>query len=76
MTPGRLFGAAILVVAATANVIVQQPAPAPRTEKADTFSPLGFDDLRAYEQAFPGLPGSGAGLLGTSLAWGQHAPLP
>lgn len=23
-----------------------------------TFSPLGFEDLRAYEQAFPGIPGS------------------
>ena len=59
MPARRLFAAALLIVAAAATtVFVQQPAPDPRVEKADKFSPLGFDDLRAYEQAFPGLPGS------------------
>ena len=47
----------LLVVAAATDVFVQQPAPG-EAMKPDKFSPLGFDDLRAYEQAFPGLPGS------------------
>lgn len=37
---------------------VQQQEPAPRLEKAENFSPLGFEDLRAYQQAFPGAPGT------------------
>src|SRR5918994_3210462 len=59
MKAGRLIVVvAMLVAAAAAKVLVQQPPPDPRTGKADNFSPLGFDDLRTYEQAFPGLPGS------------------
>jgi hypothetical protein len=58
MKPGRSLVVALLVIAGAATVLVQQPPPAARAEKADKFSPLGFDDLRAYEQAFPGLPGS------------------
>src|SRR5690349_20974619 len=49
--------AALLVTATATDVRVQQPA-VERQEKPENFSPLGFDDLRAYEQAFPGLPGS------------------
>jgi hypothetical protein len=37
---------------------VQQQEPAARLEKAENFSPLGFEDLRAYQQAFPGTPGT------------------
>jgi hypothetical protein len=58
MKAGKLTIVAILVVAAATTASVQQPDPGARAEKADKFSPLGFDDLRAYEQAFPGLPGS------------------
>ena len=54
----RIFSVALLMVAGATIVLVQQPAPAARAQKAENFSPLGFDDLRAYEQAFPGLPGS------------------
>lgn len=48
---------ALLVTSSAIGVRVQQPSPE-RQEKPENFSPLGFDDLRAYEQAFPGLPGS------------------
>src|SRR5690349_24618390 len=48
---------ALLVTTAAIDVRVQQQA-AERQEKPENFSPLGFEDLRAYEQAFPGLPGS------------------
>ena len=60
MNAGRILLVTLLVTAAASEVFVQQPAPSPaeRAEKPDKFSPLGFDDLRAYEQAFPGLPGS------------------
>ena len=58
MRTGRLLLAAMLVTAGASEVFVQAPAPAQRDEKPDKFSPLGFEDLRAYEQAFPGLPGS------------------
>ena len=58
MKAGRSFAVAVLMVAAATTVQVQQPPPAARSEKAEGFSPLGFDDLRAYEQAFPALPGS------------------
>lgn len=58
MKAGTSLAIAVLVIAAAATVRVQQPPPASRSEKTEAFSPLGFDDLRAYEQAFPGLPGS------------------
>src|SRR5688572_22266590 len=32
--------------------------PADRSEKPENYSPLGFMDLLAYEQAYPGEPGS------------------
>ncbi|HET7697066.1 MAG TPA: hypothetical protein VFK57_15245 [Vicinamibacterales bacterium] len=49
---------ALLVTAGATDSFVQQPAPGQAAEKPDAFSPLGFEDLRAYEQAFPGVPGS------------------
>lgn len=58
MTAGKLFGVALTIVAAATTVFVQQPVPGEREEREARFSPLGFEDLRAYEQAFPGLPGS------------------
>lgn len=54
----RFFVVALLVAAAATEVLVQQPVSGDRAAKPDKFSPLGFEDLRAYEQAFPGLPGS------------------
>jgi hypothetical protein len=51
-----LIIAALVALSAT-DVLVQQP-PAARDEKPENFSPLAFEDLRAYEQSFPGLPGS------------------
>lgn len=57
MHAARLLFITLMVVAGATDVFVQQP-PAPRDEKPENFSPLGFEDLRAYEQAFPGLPGS------------------
>jgi hypothetical protein len=58
MKAGRILVIAVLVAAGATDVFVQQSVPAERAEKPDQFSPLGFEDLRAYEQAFPGLPGS------------------
>jgi hypothetical protein len=60
MNGGRILLVTLLVTAGAGEVFVQQPAPAPaeRAGKPDKFSPLGFDDLRVFEQAFPGLPGS------------------
>lgn len=47
------------VAVASPGARVQQPEPQfPRPEKPENFSPLGFEDLRAYQQAFPGTPGS------------------
>ena len=41
------------------GVLVQQPSQhASRSEKAERFSPLEFEDLRTYQQAYPGEPGS------------------
>src|SRR5262245_17607324 len=45
------------LIAATSRVLVQDASLGPKS-KPDKFSPLGFDDLRAYEQAYPGTPGS------------------
>src|SRR5438132_4887796 len=58
----RALAAAIVVVAATvvatgALVRVQQ-RDLSVAEKPENFSPLGFEDLRAYQEAFPGTPGS------------------
>jgi hypothetical protein len=50
------IAAALLLGAAVVHV--QQPETAPRTEKPENYSPLGFEDLRAYQQAFPGTPGT------------------
>ena len=48
--------AALLLGGAVAHV--QQPETAPRAEKPENYSPLGFEDLRAYQQAFPATPGT------------------
>ena len=58
MKAGRILVIALLVAVGATDAFVQQPVPGERPEKPDKFSPLGFDDLRTYEQAFPGLPGS------------------
>src|SRR4051794_31173750 len=57
-TAARLLGVTLAIAAGATTVHVQQPAPAARVESAEPFSPLGFDDLRAYEQAYPGIPGT------------------
>ena len=54
---GRFLVVTLLAALATASdVSVQQPSGG--DAKPENFSPLGFEDLRTYEQAFPGLPGS------------------
>ena len=57
MTATRIAVGALLVLASATAAHVQQPAPA-RPPAAEHYSPLGFDDLRAYQQAFPGRPDS------------------
>jgi hypothetical protein len=54
----RIAIVAALLLAGGAADYLQQPALPSRDEKAEGFSPLGFEDLRNYEQAFPGTPGS------------------
>jgi hypothetical protein len=56
MKPFAWIGIAVALSGAVAHV--QQQEPAPKLEKAENFSPLGFEDLRAYQQAFPGTPGT------------------
>jgi len=56
MPAGRILIITMMVALAVTDAFVQQPPV--RDEKPENFSPLGFEDLRAYEQAFPGLPGS------------------
>ena len=48
--------AAALLMAAAGVLNARQDPQAPKTESE--YSPLGFYDLRAYEQAYPGVPGS------------------
>jgi len=45
----------IFVVLLGATLVAQE-----RQEKPEKFSPLGFLDLLAYEQAYPAAPGSAA----------------
>src|SRR3954471_20633769 len=52
--------AAVFLVAGASAAMQQQPDPSARSEKAESYSPLGFEDLRAYQQAYPGVPGSAA----------------
>jgi hypothetical protein len=52
---------AMLVLAAAVVMARQQstgPSPPGPADATPTFSPLGWDDLHAYEQAYPGTPGS------------------
>src|SRR5215204_2383236 len=58
MKAGSVIVVALLLAAGATTVSVQQPPPAALGEKPSEFSPLGFEDLRAFEQAFPGVPGS------------------
>jgi hypothetical protein len=53
-SPGRAV-AVVVFLCATILARAQQPAP---TAKPDKFSPLGFYDLLAYEQAYPAAVGS------------------
>lgn len=47
------------LVIGTALAHLQQPtAPPARSEKPEGFSPIGFENLRAFEQAYPARPGS------------------
>jgi hypothetical protein len=45
------------------------PSRSDKSEKAESFSPLGFEDLRAYQQAFPGTPGSLAVVRAAASNW-------
>jgi hypothetical protein len=47
------------LVAGAALAHLQQPATPPdRSGKPEGFSPIGFENLRAFEQAYPAIPGS------------------
>src|SRR5262249_55794891 len=74
MTPcgSRIFLTVVLAVAGAAGVRVQQPpGPAARSEKIENYSPLAFEDLRAFQQAYPGAPGSVAVVRAAALKyWG------
>ena len=49
--------ALVIVLFGSRSVQVQQ-LPQVERDKAEGYSPLGFEDLRAHEQAFPGNPNS------------------
>src|SRR5436190_16768748 len=54
----RIGVVAMALLASGAVAHVQEQEPSPRAEKAENFSPLGFEDLRAYQQAYPAAPGT------------------
>jgi len=62
--PRIVVTVALLIAGARIAHVQQIPQPAAeraaRAEKSESYSPLGFEDLRAYEQAYPGVPGSAA----------------
>jgi hypothetical protein len=58
MTATRIAVAALLFLASATAAHVQQPDPPANPQPAETYSPLGFEDLRVYQQTFPGVPGS------------------
>jgi len=65
LTRPRIVVTVALLIAGARIAHVQQIAQpaaerAARAEKSESYSPLGFEDLRAYEQAYPGVPGSAA----------------
>lgn len=49
--------ALVILAGGTVGHVQQQEAPA-RPEKPENFSPLGFEDLRAHQQAYPAAPGT------------------
>jgi hypothetical protein len=57
MTLIRPTIALVLIVAATVALAQVQDPPAPLRLTPENYSPLGFYDLRAYEQAVPETPG-------------------
>src|SRR5436190_7650793 len=54
----RILVMAALLAAGSTAVQVQQQEATERAAKPENYSPLGFEDLRAFEQAFPETPGS------------------
>ncbi|HMC76541.1 MAG TPA: hypothetical protein VKH34_05400 [Vicinamibacterales bacterium] len=54
----RIAIIAALLAAGSTVVQVQQQEATERAAKPENYSPLGFEDLRAFEQAFPETPGS------------------
>jgi hypothetical protein len=66
----RIFLTLALTIAGAAAVRVQQPpGPASRSEKIENYSPLGFEDLRAFQQAYPGIPGTAAVVRAAALKY-------
>lgn len=57
MQAARAAAVAFFVLLAARAVQVQAPQPQER-DKPENYSPLGFEDLRAYQQAYPGSPES------------------
>jgi len=60
MKAARTAVVALLVLAGGAAAHVQQQEVPGRPEKPENFSPLGFEDLRSYQQAYPAAPGTPA----------------
>jgi len=57
----RLLGARLawsIAAVSIAAVVVQARQSSPSQKPEAEYSPLGYYDLRAYEQAYPGVPGS------------------
>jgi hypothetical protein len=52
----RVIAAALVLIAAAVAVSARQGKPTPQAEAE--YSPLEYYDLRAYEQAYPGIPGT------------------
>ena len=57
MKAARVSTVVILVLLAARAAQMQSQPPQER-DKPENYSPLGFEDLRAYQQAYPGSPDS------------------
>ena len=57
MRAGRASAIALFLLL-TARVVEVRPQQAQERDKPENYSPLGFEDLRIYQQAYPGSPDS------------------
>ena len=65
----RIFVALALAVSGAGVRVQQPPTPSARSEKIEHYSPLAFEDLRSFQQAYPGVPGAAAVVRASALRY-------